>query len=391
MEAEDLARAIGSIQLEVFDDLSEPGTRTLIDDFSERMATPLKEEVRATGSSMASADVVLTLRRQMARAYLASNLIAAMELERIGTLDEDDVGFWYHLDTRLAMASVENEEKYPGLAVAMLNSLPAMDEALVVCSLMTLQEAGIAPSAIPESLAHLLTIATKVGFSMGVAEATARAVAFLARGDVSLVPVPIGFHVVQAASTPDSKVNWELLTEKLVDHPEPGVSSAARALALASSAAPATVDPDELLQNGLTYLTAGQLEPATECLRHAARSGQAEATYILAMFSEVGIGGDEVPTKHKLLITEAAAAGHKGALGECLLEGIGRDADRERGLALLTECAESGSSFAQGSLGGYYATGEYVTKNRDLAKQWLERSAGNGNPFAVMMLEHFEL
>lgn len=65
--------------------------------------------------------------------------------------------------------------------------------------------------------------------------------------------------------------------------------------------------------------------------------------------------------------------------------------DIEKGIAMLTECADSGDAFACFKLGCLYLFGiERLEKNKEKAVEWLNKSAEQGNEYAQDLLDKME-
>lgn len=63
----------------------------------------------------------------------------------------------------------------------------------------------------------------------------------------------------------------------------------------------------------------------------------------------------------------------------------------KKGLAMMTECADSGDSMSCYKLGRIYFFGsEKIEKNREKAVEWLTKSADDGNAYAQNMLSNIE-
>lgn len=72
--------------------------------------------------------------------------------------------------------------------------------------------------------------------------------------------------------------------------------------------------------------------------------------------------------------------------GEMLSHGTCVKANPKRGIALLNDAAEQGSSEAMVKLAEYYQSGKFVIRNKDRAVNYLLPAAASGNTAARMML-----
>ena len=91
--------------------------------------------------------------------------------------------------------------------------------------------------------------------------------------------------------------------------------------------------------------------------------------------------------KYRRLTGEGDAYGQY-LLGMCYFWGWGGvTQDHKRAAELHTLSAEQGNAWGQVQLGDDYLHGLGVTQNRDLARQWLRRSADQGFQFAKAYLK----
>lgn len=152
----------------------------------------------------------------------------------------------------------------------------------------------------------------------------------------------------------------------------------------------------------------GDYPEALRILTPLAEQGNAKAQYNLALFYHNGAGVEKSHDK-ALQWLEKAAAQHlpeaQLALGEALLYGedgmttydapamqdqsTPPQAQRERGIALITQAAEQGLSQAQESLGRHWLNGWRISEPRgdvQKAAYWLEKAAAQNNANAQYSL-----
>lgn len=162
------------------------------------------------------------------------------------------------------------------------------------------------------------------------------------------------------------------------------------------------------LQSAKDAAKRGDYPEALRILTPLAEQGDAKAQYNLALFYQHGAGVEKSHAK-ALEWLEKAAAQHlpdaQLALGEALLYGENGmttydapamqeqstppQAQRERGIALITQAAEQNLPHAQERLGQLWLNGWRVSEPRGDVKQaahWLAKAAANGNADAQYSL-----
>jgi hypothetical protein len=256
---------------------------------------------------------------------------------------------------------------------------------------------GLTAEQIPGDLELLFRVVTKKGFTIAVAESVARAIYQIARGGVERVHPLLLEHLIEMAYaiTHQKELRPMLgslgqLMVILLTHPVPDIQQAASValLWLSNRAGQGPQrNPHDL---GLTLLNAARPEEGCELFYQAADEGDMRAMYCLSQLNEIGVGCREDPEERKRLVLLAAERGHEGALGECLIEGIGVEPEVERGKDLLSAIAQKGDTFAQGSLAGYLIDQRFLPQDLVAARDWMERSARGGNILAQLALANWE-
>jgi TPR repeat protein len=123
------------------------------------------------------------------------------------------------------------------------------------------------------------------------------------------------------------------------------------------------------------------LARANDWYRLAARAGDANALFALAMNAIEGRGRDRDPQEGRRLLGEAAAAGHpRAAYNLALLLLASEDeADLARAADLMRRAAEADVPAAQHGYGVLLAEGRGVEEDRIAATAWFSRAARNGD------------
>lgn len=136
-----------------------------------------------------------------------------------------------------------------------------------------------------------------------------------------------------------------------------------------------------------------ETELTSALLESLQMQGNLAATYMLGVFSECG--EDEIEQSYPLAVhfyTYAAEQGFAPAinnLADKYENGLGVEQGLSKALALYTQAAEQEIGAAQWSLGLMYLEGKGITQNKTIAKQWLEKAAGNGWGQAGELLKTF--
>jgi TPR repeat protein len=126
---------------------------------------------------------------------------------------------------------------------------------------------------------------------------------------------------------------------------------------------------------------AQDLERAQDWYRLAAREGDPNALFALAMTAIEGRGRERDAQEGRALLDRGAPAGHPRAAYNLalLLLGSEDEADVERAAALMREAAEAEIPSAQHALGVLLAEGRGVEANRIASTAWFSRAARNGD------------
>ncbi|WP_349368407.1 tetratricopeptide repeat protein [Salinarimonas sp.] len=129
------------------------------------------------------------------------------------------------------------------------------------------------------------------------------------------------------------------------------------------------------------YGVAQDLARANDWYRLAAREGDPNALFALAMNAIEGVGRDRDVTEGRRLLDEAAEAGHpRAAYNLALLLLASEDeADLARAADLMRQAAEADLPAAQHGYGVLLAEGRGVEEDRIAATAWFSRAARNGD------------
>jgi len=379
-------------------EIAEPGTLAVLEQLCSEHTPALQAELAENGRDLSLEKCRRLVAEQFSRAYLASRRQSSLHLERQGDCSFNDVAHWFGLELFVRNVNAETAaDRYPGLSDFIKSCCPGFLLGLTVCSYLTLERAGIEPESVTEPLERHLAVITDFGFTLGVAEAQARATQMIITGKSDVVPTVLLHHFVNITGvlprTPGTADTWKFLYDLLnilSCHPENSVRLAARAACLRLERIFGEQREVGSYKQAMLFVSAGLLVDAFGCFKESAENGDTDSMYCLAVFYELGIACKKSRRRQRKLIKKAARAGHKGALGECLIEGLGMRKDIQRGMALLTECAEAGETFAQGSLAGYYLTGEGGLRDKEKALCWLNRAAENGNSLAQWALSNMD-
>jgi len=321
---------------------------------------------------------------------MAASLLPELALKKRGDMPCQAIDDWTDADEELACHSARLlDDRYPGLSVSLLKLHPAFDTALGLCEEVALKELNV-PAPHSAELGGSLSVLSRIGFSVAAAQALGRAVRYLLEDRPDEVPADLGRHILALAKGLSRSAAHEAvwgrlgdLAEVLARHPDEGLAKQAAeeqphiAAGLAQTrSAPAQAS---------WLICQDRAVEAVELLAREAERGDIECMYRLATLREIGLGCKEDSKAQKRLLSKACAAGHKGALGECLIEGLGMKKDVARGRALLTECAESGNDWAQGSLGSYILQGLVGPKDEAQARLWILRAVVARHPLALLV------
>lgn len=121
---------------------------------------------------------------------------------------------------------------------------------------------------------------------------------------------------------------------------------------------------------------------AARWFTHAARRGNAEATYELAVMMRLGQGVVPDYAQAARLFRETASKGYPEAqhnLGNCYHEGIGVQKDLRQAVYWYRQAAEAGHTNAEFMLGKCYLHGMGVRQDPLQAQRWLSLAASKGH------------
>ena len=377
---------------------AEPGTGELLRKFAADIQPALEAKLAEQGSHLPEGKLIDALYRHLARAYSAGALVAPLQLPRVGQIPFDAVAEWHDIELHLSHRWVAmNQQTYSGLTIALLQQDPAVEEILGSCEGECPALLGLSAEQIPGDLGLLFRVVTKKGFTIAVAESVARAIYQITRGKAEQVHPLLLEHLIEMtyAITHQRELRPMLgslgqLLVILLTHPIPDIQQAASVALLWLSnhvGQGPQRNPHDL---GLIMLNAARPEEGCELFYQAADEGDARAMYCLSQLNEIGVGCREDPEERKRLVLLAGESGHEGALGECLIEGIGVDQDVTRGREILNAYAQKGDTFAQGSLAGYLIDQRFLPQDLVSARDWMERSARGGNILAQLALANWE-
>jgi hypothetical protein len=201
-EAEELAAFICEFELSDWPRLVEPGTRYLI----ERWVAPIQAQRlcqamckdRPFFSRALVKEVSLSI---LKRAGIAAFVLSPFSKNRIEGIDPEFVHTMYLVELGLArFSSDRNWETYAGWTVTLLRTMPSVDKALEVCELEAIAKLGLPVEQIPAQVVDELVLATKIGFSMGIAEGLALAAKRIQRNDFDAVNETLLDHFLETAS-----------------------------------------------------------------------------------------------------------------------------------------------------------------------------------------------
>jgi uncharacterized protein len=134
--------------------------------------------------------------------------------------------------------------------------------------------------------------------------------------------------------------------------------------------------------NAYEAYRAGKFEAAYELLLADARSGEAEAQYLIGLMYARGEGVQQDFYQAGKMYRSAAASGHSGAmvnLGSLFENCYGNGpCDNEKAAAWYRKAADRGNAIAQHNLSVMYATGTGVAQDEWTAKIMCRRAAEQG-------------
>jgi|WetSurMetagenome_2_1015567.scaffolds.fasta_scaffold287488_1 uncharacterized protein len=136
--------------------------------------------------------------------------------------------------------------------------------------------------------------------------------------------------------------------------------------------------------------TKKDLEQSKYWYGRAAKSGELDAIFSLAVMNDQGLGIQRNAASAIRLYRKAAMRGHlesQSNLAVMLLEGDGTKQDVAAGFQWLRKAAYRGDPVAQFNLGKAYALGENVRESKLCAQKWLSKSFDNGYTKAGRLLK----
>lgn len=131
------------------------------------------------------------------------------------------------------------------------------------------------------------------------------------------------------------------------------------------------------------------LKKARQWYEKAAKQGQIDAIFNLAVVNDKGLGIRRNAARAARLYRQAALRGDLQAqanLAVMLLDGDGIKKNISAGLRWLRRAAQRGDARAQYNLGQAYLHGEGVQKNITYAKRWLSKAAKAGHAKAQRLI-----
>ena len=135
-------------------------------------------------------------------------------------------------------------------------------------------------------------------------------------------------------------------------------------------------------------LGAHRFEDAHFHYQQAAKAGDGNAMYALAVLSELGAGCEQSKGLYCEWVRKAADGGSEVALADCYDDGIGVKKSKRKFFKYVKRAAKKGDSFAQGRLGLAYARPDCLKPKK--AMFWIEKSSENGNPLAAILFHSMQ-
>ena len=119
----------------------------------------------------------------------------------------------------------------------------------------------------------------------------------------------------------------------------------------------------------------------------AAKEGNADAYFMLALYSDMGIAVRKNPGLAFMRYQKSADLGNAYAMfsvADMYMNGEGVEHNMDEAVNWFTKSAEHGNAEAAYNLGAIYLTGIGVKPNPNKAKQWFNESYKLGNPTALL-------
>lgn len=124
-------------------------------------------------------------------------------------------------------------------------------------------------------------------------------------------------------------------------------------------------------------------------LQSQVKRGNAQAAYQLGLLYQGGRGVQRNENSARQLFAQAASAGHAHAQHALamLYRNSGNSQLIQQSVQWQTKAAQQGLAEAQYGLGQLYANGQYVARNDQQARHWLQQAASRGNTLAKLALD----
>lgn len=197
--------------------------------------------------------------------------------------------------------------------------------------------------------------------------------------DITIKPEAEESELVSEADLIDKDAELEMSASSLDDSHEKNKSLAMKG------------DAQAQLELGHDYLygfnVSRDLEQAARWLEAAAENGNAEAQHSLAMMYDSGEGVDKDTDKAMELYLKSANQGYDLAqlsLAQAYSVGYNDeyDTDYVKAAEWATRAAFQENESAQRLLASFYLHGFGVRRNKTIAKEWYNRSCGNGSEYS---------
>lgn len=394
--ASTIGAALHETDIACINELAEPGTTELLMQIVDQTREILLQEFGAIGMSTSAEALQGPLVKLIGRAYLCSRLLPYIPRYRLGNVGLEQIVTVHQGQFPLQDNGGLGPFDSRGAAGEALK-WTALDQSLTFIELDFFIELGFEPSfaTSPElqPLLRRLMVHAVTCFCVGVTEGIFRAGVLLTKGEHRRVHRRMAGHFLDHASTiigsdpqlQDSQDVFAVVNHCLNDH-RPDIRAGAKTVLWLAGLAPDPHPDSPDYGRGIQALGDGQLETTAQHFAMGSSRGDADATYALAILYEQGLGVEEDRETSRELLQAAANAGHLGAQGDMLLDGVDVARDVPRGIELLTRCAENGDVIAQVSRAGYSMSGELVPRDLELARRWLKTATLGGNPLAMFIL-----
>lgn len=147
---------------------------------------------------------------------------------------------------------------------------------------------------------------------------------------------------------------------------------------------------DEVYQKGLDLFTkkeanSDDYREAFSYFVEAAKAGNSDAYYMLALYSDFGISTRRKPEVAFVRYLKSAELGNTSAMfsvADMYLNGQGVEHNPEEAVKWFVKSAQGGNAEAAYNLGVIYSTGLGVSSDVSKAEHWFDESYRLGNPAA---------